>query len=194
MLKYLVMITLICTVGCSESILGPAVNEQAAKADAAVSVLVAHLEADGKDTKPDNRPSGKCATCNGTGKVGDRVHMYDCQDCNGTGVVTATLGPAMPINGQPQNTTEVAPVTSNKKLFVFGAEWCGPCKVWKENKAKIDAIKARGIEVHFLDVDNPNTPKRIGRIAVTNIPFFLYQVDKQTVYYSVGDVDLNRLQ
>ena len=42
---------------------------------------------------PAPSPSGKCSTCNGTGKVGDGRVFTDCLDCGGDGIVSAVGSP-----------------------------------------------------------------------------------------------------
>ena len=39
------------------------------------------------DAVPTPAPSGKCETCNGSGKVGDGRVFSDCLDCGGDGIV-----------------------------------------------------------------------------------------------------------
>lgn len=47
---------------------------------------VAIMQPDGESPKP--APSGKCETCNGTGRVGDGRVSVQCQDCGGDGIVS----------------------------------------------------------------------------------------------------------
>lgn len=180
MLKYLlVVVMLVSIVGCGST----KVDEIKAKADAAVSVLAANLEKDGAQPAPAPTPDGKCPTCKGTGQVGDGNNFAKCMDCNGTGRTGSV----------PQQPAVSVPA---KRLKVYGASWCTPCVQFKQNKQIQDAIKAKGIVIQFLDIDNPaevTQPVVVGNKTMKTVPFFVYEVNGVPVYWFEGAVDLNKL-
>lgn len=51
-------------------------------------VMAGATQLDGGSPDPAPSPTpGKCATCNGTGKVGDGRVFVECRDCGGDGIV-----------------------------------------------------------------------------------------------------------
>jgi thioredoxin 1 len=52
-----------------------------------------------------------------------------------------------------------------KQALYFTASWCGPCKMIKP---KIEALKAEGLSIQIVDVDqNPSMPQTMG---IRNVP------------------------
>jgi hypothetical protein len=184
MLKYLLVVVMLASiVGCGST----KVDEIKAKADAAVSVLAANLEKDGTKPAPAPSPDGKCPTCKGTGQVGDGNHFAKCMDCNGTGKIGSASS---------QTPQQPAVPVPPKRLLVYGASWCVPCVVFKNNKPLQDVIKSKGIEIKFLDIDNPQEvtqPVVVGNKTMKTVPFFVYEVNGVPVYWFEGAVDLNKL-
>lgn len=70
------------------------------------------------DPVPDSNPTGKCETCNGTGKVGDGRVFTDCLDCGGDGIVGDKPG----VSNIDTQSPEVLPVENGKADYAAGAQ------------------------------------------------------------------------
>jgi thioredoxin 1 len=58
--------------------------------------------------------------------------------------------------------------TEGKKLIVFSAEWCGPCRVLKPNLEKVQESLTESIEIIKADISkNEDSTKFFG---IKNIP------------------------
>lgn len=61
-----------------------------------------------------------------------------------------------------------AMVTEGKKLIVFSAEWCGPCKVLKPNLENAEGTLEGKVEMIKADIsENADSTKEFG---IRNIP------------------------
>lgn len=63
----------------------------------------------------------------------------------------------------------------SKKVIVFKASWCGPCKAYTPiiEKAK-PAIEAKGYELHLVDIDDNYEMAR--DYGVRGVPFTVIEV------------------
>lgn len=59
----------------------------------------------------------------------------------------------------------------NKKYIYIGAEWCGPCKVFKP---KFEAIcKEKGLNYEILDVEKDE--ERVNKYNVRSVPTIIIE-------------------
>jgi hypothetical protein len=85
MMRYIVCLIVVC-VGCVATI----PDDPTITADLACETARATL-ARRAEFAPAPAPAGKCTTCLGTGKIGDRAGIvFDCPACKGTGKACTT--------------------------------------------------------------------------------------------------------
>lgn len=66
-----------------------------------------------------------------------------------------------------------------KQILYFSAPWCGPCKIFKP---KMEALKAEGLPIQFIDVDQQ--PDMTQQYGVRNVP---------TTIFLNGGAETNRI-
>lgn len=80
-----------------------------------------------------------------------------------------------------------------KKIKYFGAEWCGPCKMFKPT---IKEIADEGYSVEFIDLDT--NPAAASEYGVRGVPTTIILEDDVPVNRFVGavpkDVILNEIK
>jgi thioredoxin 1 len=52
-----------------------------------------------------------------------------------------------------------------KQILYFSGTWCGPCKMFKP---KMEALKAEGLPIQFIDVDQQ--PDMAQQYGIRNVP------------------------
>lgn len=52
-----------------------------------------------------------------------------------------------------------------KQILYFSAPWCGPCKMFKP---KMEALKAEGLPIQFIDVDQQSDMAQ--QYGIRNVP------------------------
>lgn len=67
----------------------------------------------------------------------------------------------------------------SKKVIVFKASWCGPCKAYAPilEKAK-PAIESKGYELHLVDIDD--NQEMAQDYGVRGVPFTVIQIDEES--------------
>ena len=66
-----------------------------------------------------------------------------------------------------------------KQILYFSAPWCGPCKMFKP---KMEALKAEGLPIQFIDVDQQ--PDMAQQYGIRNVP---------TIVFVNGGAETNRV-
>lgn len=56
-----------------------------------------------------------------------------------------------------------------KQILYFSAPWCGPCKMFKP---KMEALKAEGLPIQFIDVDQQ--PDMAQQYGIRNVPTTIF--------------------
>lgn len=125
---------------------------------------------------PDEDASGKCATCNGTGRVGDGRVFSECLDCGGDGVVDGDEsadpdpGPVPIVWLEDFDDARQASRDQQKPILIYvGTDWCAYCPpVWQEmNKQENESLLRRFV---LLKIDGDRSPAWVRRWGVHSYP------------------------
>ena len=71
------------------------------------------------------------------------------------------------------------------KIIVFGASWCGPCKILKSKLASFLSDAGLEITVEHADVDDEDD-QRVEEHGITNVPTSFFVKDERIVERFVG--------
>ena len=90
-------------------------------------------------------------------------------------------------------------ISKNKKVMLyFGAKWCGPCKLLKQNLTDEEFMKSmKKLKVAYLDVDNVNIQNLVDKYNVQSLPtqIFIKLDDNKIIEVSkIEGYDVNRLK
>ena len=135
---------------------------------------------DGDEAEPDH--GSTCSNCRGTGKIGDgNGSSLKCPLCNGTGIVPDEGETGKEATGQ---------------LLVFTAEWCGPCKSWKQTelpeleKSFMSGV-GKDVDIRLIDIDANRTWARA--YGIQSVPTFVLVRDKKIIHRKSGGVSSEQL-
>jgi len=79
------------------------------------------------------------------------------------------------------------------KLKVFTAEWCGPCKVLKENLTKLWEEKSLGDRIEWETVDVDKNPDVALSYGVSSLPTLIIDNGKVVLDMLVGNYPVNKV-
>lgn len=79
------------------------------------------------------------------------------------------------------------------KVIKFGAEWCGPCKIYSKILGEFKQEVGSKVEVVELDIDSPDADEMVARYSIMSVPTTIFLSEDGTFIKEEGPLTKEKL-